>query len=779
MLRRRLIVPAAVVAVALSLALIAVGFRTGQTIVSIMSDSLIRKLTRTVHAEVDHVVGDADHALSRALSSLTRHNVPLNDAKAVAGELYGLLAGDPGIDWLFCANEAGGTVAVGRQADKTLVFEMTDGFRAAVVREYEALPGGAVGQVLKSEAMFDTRQRPWYTQVKQTGQRYWTEPYLGVVEPILGITLAAPLSDQNGSFAGVCGIDLILARLTEFMRTLQIGEQGRTFIMDARGQLIAASGGVVPVSIAADGRQSRLDASASDDRVVQGVARHLSSRPELIERADTGTQTASLELSGVGTTYAAVDKFKAPGGIDWTIVTALRAQDFLEPVWRATYLSLASATTVVIIALSLGFWALRAALRPLTVLTNTAEAIARGEWCDLPQTRRNDEIGALARAFSNMMTRLKVTLEDLRENEQRLREYAETGSDWFWESDADHRLSYVSPTRAAIEVGSADWIGKWRWDIASDLKEEPEKWREHRAMLDAHKPFRSFTYSMRKKGGSAIYVEVSGNPVFDAQCFRGYRGVARNVTAAVRAELAERALLEAKAELAHVNRAETLGALTASIAHEINQPLFGVISNAGTSLRWLATTPPSLDDARQGLERIIRDGNRASEVIRRVHTLFRKSPMRKDWLDINQAILEVIALTRGEAERNHITLQTQLAAELPCVAADRVQLQQVVLNMIVNAIQATSGMAEDPKELLVVSARQGTENVLVAVRDTGPGFDPDNVDQLFAAFYTTKPDGMGMGLAICRSIIEAHGGRLWAAANLPRGATFQFTLPTS
>jgi hypothetical protein len=198
MLRRRLTIPALALALALGLALISVGVWRGQTIVSIMSDGLIRQMTRSVHSEVGHIVGESAEALSRALSDLVRHDVPLNDAQAVARELDGLLAGEPDIDWLFFANEAGGNVTVGRLADGTTVFEMSDGFRAGIVREYEALPGGAVGRLLKSEAVFDAHQRPWYARVKETGQRYWTEPYLGAVEPILGISLAAPVFNRDG-----------------------------------------------------------------------------------------------------------------------------------------------------------------------------------------------------------------------------------------------------------------------------------------------------------------------------------------------------------------------------------------------------------------------------------------------------------------------------------------------------------------------------------------------------------------------------------------------------
>ena len=228
---------------------------------------------------------------------------------------------------------------------------------------------------------------------------------------------------------------------------------------------------------------------------------------------------------------------------------------------------------------------------------------------------------------------------------------------------------------------------------------------------------------------------------------------------------AEEALHKAQAELAHVTRVATLGEMTASIAHEINQPLAAVVNNASACLRWLAGQSPNLEEARQSAALIIADGHRAGEIIGRIRALAKKSPPRKDWLDINETILEVIALARSEVQRNRVSLQTQLSSDLPLILGDRIQLQQVILNLIINAIEAMSGAGDGPRELLVGSGKDESKGVLVAVRDSGPGLDPESLDHLFTAFFTTKPQGMGMGLAISRSIIEAHGGRLWATAN--------------
>jgi PAS domain S-box-containing protein len=238
---------------------------------------------------------------------------------------------------------------------------------------------------------------------------------------------------------------------------------------------------------------------------------------------------------------------------------------------------------------------------------------------------------------------------------------------------------------------------------------------------------------------------------------------------------AQEALHKAQAELAHVTRVATLGEMTASIAHEINQPLGAVVNNASACLRWLAAS--NLEEARQSAALVVADGHRAGEIISRIRALVKKSPPRKDRLYINETILEVIALARSEVQRNRVALETQLADDMPLILGDRIQLQQVILNLIINAIEAMSGVDEGPRELQVGSAKDESQGVVVAVRDSGPGLDPKSLNHMFTAFFTTKPQGMGMGLAISRSIIEAHGGRLWATANEGRGAVFQFTLP--
>ena len=247
-----------------------------------------------------------------------------------------------------------------------------------------------------------------------------------------------------------------------------------------------------------------------------------------------------------------------------------------------------------------------------------------------------------------------------------------------------------------------------------------------------------------------------------------------DITAAKRAEAA---LRDMQMELSHANRVATMGQLTSSIAHEVNQPITAAVTYALAARRWLSAQPPNFREVDDALSLIVKEGNRAGEVVGRIRALIKKEPARKDAVAINDAILEIIALTRAEAANNSVSVRTLLAEGSPRVQGDRVQLQQVILNLIINAIQAMSGLTEGIRELHIGTESAGEEGVRIAVRDSGPGLSAENLQRLFEPFYTTKPDGIGIGLSICWSIIEDHGGRLWATGLHPHGALFQFTIP--
>ena len=371
------------------------------------------------------------------------------------------------------------------------------------------------------------------------------------------------------------------------------------------------------------------------------------------------------------------------------------------------------------------------------------------------------------------LTERKRAEEALRQSEERFRTLVQFSFDVYWETDAQHRFTHQEFAENLAEAPGSE-IGKTRWEVPY-LEPDAEAWRKHRETLDAHLPFRDFEHARANPDGSKRYVSVSGLPMFDETGrFLGYRGVGRHITERKRAE---EALRSAQAELTHANRVTTMGQLTASVAHEVSQPIAATLMNAQAALRWLAARPPNLNEVRQILGQITNDSKRAGDVIGRIRALIKKAPPRTESLEINEVILEVIALTRGEAMQHGVSVRTQLAAGLPFVEADRVQLQQVILNLTINAVEAMRDASEGARELLIATCADASNGVRVSLCDSGPGLDPLSLERPFDAFYTTKSSGLGMGLSICRSIIEAHGGRIWASANEPRGAVFHFTLP--
>jgi PAS domain S-box-containing protein len=305
----------------------------------------------------------------------------------------------------------------------------------------------------------------------------------------------------------------------------------------------------------------------------------------------------------------------------------------------------------------------------------------------------------------------------------------------------------------------------------------PPEWRSaddrRAAQLEAGGTAQPYEKEYLRSDGSRVPVLV-GATAFEGTPHEGV-GFVLDLTDRKRVE---RAYTQVQTELAHANRVATMGHLTASIAHEINQPIGAAITYANAALNWLGRQSPNLEEVRRALGLIVEADIRAGDVIDRIRALVKKAPARKDRVEINEAILEIVELTRREMVKNAISMHMQLAETLPAVQGDRVQLQQVILNLLINAIDAMSEMSEGPRELLISTQSTELEGVLLAVCDTGPGLAPESADRLFESFYTTKPGGLGMGLSICRSIIEAHQGRLWATANIPRGAVFQFTLPT-
>jgi PAS domain S-box-containing protein len=374
------------------------------------------------------------------------------------------------------------------------------------------------------------------------------------------------------------------------------------------------------------------------------------------------------------------------------------------------------------------------------------------------------------------VTERKRAEQALRESEAKFRDYAETASDWFWEIGPDYKFTLL--TENAFGAAAAHRLGTPCWDHALDFESEPEKWRQIWAALDSRKPFRDFVYRSMGRNGPPMYVKASGKPVFDSNGeFRGYRGTGTDVTALMRAQEEHERLRRLESDLAHMNRLSMMGELAASLAHEIAQPIAAARNNARAATHFLDRSPPDLGQVREALTCVLDDADRAGDILDRIRDHIKKAPPRMELVDVNQAISDVIALAQGAIIKNGVSVQICLTEGLSDVQADCVQLQQVVLNLILNAVEAMSSIKNGVRELSISTEQHKTGGVLVSVRDSGPGIDQKHLDRVFDAFYTTKSSGVGMGLSICRSIVDAHGGRLWADMNASRGAVFRFTLP--
>src|SRR5580704_14585664 len=370
---------------------------------------------------------------------------------------------------------------------------------------------------------------------------------------------------------------------------------------------------------------------------------------------------------------------------------------------------------------------------------------------------------------------LEKVVDELKKSDDRLRVLIETIPALAWTSLPDGSNDFVNRRwleYTGISLEQMQCTGTTMPFHPEDIDEHLNKWR---SSLATGETFENEARVRRAADGEYRWFLIRGLPLHDERgnIVKRY-GTMTDIEDRKRGEEARR---KANADLAHITRVMTMGELAASIAHEINQPLAAVVTNADACMEWLSSEPPNLEEARVAVDCIAQQGTRASDVVRQIRAMFTKGAPERTRVQVNELIREVGGLVQAEASRNQVALQTELAADLPATIGDRVQLQQVIVNLVLNGIEAMSAVTDRPRRLVIRSERQDSDQVLIAVRDSGVGIDAKDFRRIFDAFFTTKAQGMGMGLSICHSIIEAHGGRLWARTNSDHGATLQFTLP--
>ncbi len=426
-----------------------------------------------------------------------------------------------------------------------------------------------------------------------------------------------------------------------------------------------------------------------------------------------------------------------------------------------------------LIAATLGLAITRSITQPLARLVEGSKALARGEFQHQVSVTGKDELAHLGQVFNDTARRLQDLYATLQQSEAYLAEaqrLSKTGSfGWSvstgeirWSEETFRIFQYDRTTKPTVEL------------ILKRVHPEDAVYVKQ-AIESASTNGKDFEHEYRlvMPNNSVKYVHVVAHVLSD-KSGRIVLGAVMDVTERMRAE---EALHEAQANLARVSRVTTMGELTASLAHEIRQPIAAAVTNAATCLRWLGRDQPDVAEAREAASRIVKDVTRAADIISSISLLFKKGALQRELVDVNELIREMIVLLRSEGNRYSISVRADLAEDLPKVMADRVQLQQVFMNLMLNGIDAMKGTTGGGE--LIIKSEPDDGQLLISVSDTGVGLPPEQADQIFRAFFTTKDNGTGMGLPISRSIIESHGGRLWATGASGRGTTFQFTLPAT
>jgi len=563
--------------------------------------------------------------------------------------------------------------------------------------------------------------------------------------------------------AGVSVAEVNLRFVWDEVSQITVGEHGHALVIDADDRLIADP-------------DLSLVLRNTD---LANLAQVRMARARSIE-ADTQEPQEAKDVMGrpVLTAYAPVKP------LGWLVFVEVPKEEAYAPLYTSARRSGFVVLGALCLAILAGVLLARRMVGPIYALQSGAARIGSGELGYRIAIKTGDELEGLASQFNDMAGRLQKSYAELESKVEALRRVE----------------AYFSAGQSIIRTGSWAWnveTGEvyWSQEVFRILGFDPNSFKpvmgasaallpdDERKMFDqrlnaAIRQRIDFVYEYRivLPDGSKKYVQSVARPSINAAGALEYVGVLMDVTDQRRSE---DALRNAQNDLARVARLTTMGELAASIAHEVNQPLMAIVTNAETCLAWLADAKPNLGEARHAAERIVRNGHRAGDIIRTIRALARKSSPEMMALDLNEVIQEVLTLMAGELRRHEVLLETRLAAGLLPVVGDRVQLQQVILNLVINGIEAMGASKEPPRILRVRSLTTPPDSALVDVEDTGTGIDPANMNRMFDAFFTTKPNGIGLGLSICRSIVEAHGGRLWASANVPRGSVFHFTVPAS
>jgi PAS domain S-box-containing protein len=551
--------------------------------------------------------------------------------------------------------------------------------------------------------------------------------------------------------------------LIDLMKRLPMAAEGLAFIIDRTGAMLASS--------AAENDSVVVEMIAALRRATGGLAAFSLDQQLQVDHVTTKPLSRQRWL-----TYASAYPFGHVGrDDDWILVTAMPETSYLAGVQTGHSRSAMVFAVALLAALGLAAAMGSTVTAPLRRISQAIGGFERGELTQRVPDSRLEELSILSRSFNDMAARLQASFIERRQAEEVLKDHsrlldlshdtifvwrADNGVITFWNRSAEELYGWTRQ----------EAVGKTTVDLLKTVFPQPLS-AIHRRLAETGRWEGELIHTTR--AGTQVVVTSRWSLQADVEG-RPARILETNNDISARRRVEDMAR-KARDELAHAARLATIGELAASIAHEVNQPLAGVVTNASACLRWLAKDVPNLDEARAAVQRIARDGQRASDVVERVRAMARKAATAREPLDINETVRGVVMVAEGELRKHGVALTARYADDLPPVTGDRVQLQQVVLNLMMNGIEAMAAIADRPRELMISTARDG-EQVRVSVRDFGTGVPPEAMSRMFDAFYTTKPSGLGMGLSISRSIIEDHGGRLWATAGEGAGTTFHFAI---
>jgi PAS domain S-box-containing protein len=732
------------------------------------------------------------HTLNEVNASLIAQGVlDPNDAGALAQHFWQQVQAAPSVSSLYFGNTKGGVADAGREGPQGGLYVIqTDDFAAGTFRKYSVDGEGRPVKELQAVPNFDARTRGWYSGAVSSGGPAWSSIYLLFSGQDMAISASRPVLDTRGGLLGVVAADLFLSQVSDFLRTLKIGTNGQSFIMERSGLLVASSADARPIAVGAGvGTPHRLTAVESSSSMVRAAAATIGKSADQPQSEFTlDGERHFLQVSTIQDGY----------GIDWLVAVAIPERDFMARVNANERATLVLIVAAAVLAAAFGIVASRWVTNPIRRLGLSAQALARGEWREVTDASRIAEIANLSQSFNSMARQLEQTVsslqtqisekaraeERLRASEARYRLLADNSSDVIWTMDLEGRFTYVSPSVEKLRGFTPEEVMREPFSAALTpeslrVVEAPfAELRDRVARGLPPLPVEHLELEQPCKDGTTVWTETVASPLLDEEGrFLAILGVSRNVTARKQAEQARVAL---EAQLRQSQKLESIGTLASGIAHEINNPLTGIINYAELIERRI--DDPQLREFARG---IMSEGNRVAEIVRGLLSFARQETTERRSAQMPDVLRTTLALIGSVLRHDQIRVEEDIARGLPVVRCNPQQIQQILINLLTNARDALNRKypdSHDDKLVLIAMRaveRDGRQWVRTTIEDHGTGVPADLIARIFDPFFTTKPRdmGTGLGLSISYGIAKEHGGSLFGESEEGKYMRFTLDLP--